>query len=124
MENIDTLINRSEVITDHLNKIVHDGAHVIALPDGFSLENLERFEAQRYHPRGAYKTRDYRDLLAYAKAREADFTGSALFIDPDEMIAASSSTTTAGAATATTPRATTQRRRRCTAHCAASATKT
>ena len=47
MENIDTLINRSEVITDHLNKIVHDGAHVIALPDGFSLASLEQYEAQR-----------------------------------------------------------------------------
>lgn len=85
MENIDTLINRSEVITDHLNKIVHDGAHVIALPDGFSLESLERFEAQRYHPRGHYIARDYRDLLAYAKAREADFSGGALFINPENM---------------------------------------
>lgn len=87
MENIDTLINRSEVITDHLNKIVHDGAHVIALPDGFSLENLECFEAQRYQPRGAYMTRDYRDLLAYAKAREADFNSSAMFINPANMVA-------------------------------------
>lgn len=87
MENIDTLINRSEAITEQLNQIVHDGAHVIALPDGFRIENLERFEAQRYHPRGHYSTSDYRDLLAYAKAREADFSGSALFIDPDEMIA-------------------------------------
>lgn len=88
MENIDTLINRSEVITDHLNKTIQDDSiHFIALPDGFSLESLERFEAQRYHPRGAYKTRDYRDLLAYAKAREADFSGSALFIDPKDMIA-------------------------------------
>ena len=87
MENIDTLINRSEVITDHLNKIVHDGAHVIALPDGFSLENLERFEAQRYQPRGAYMTRDCRDLLAYAAAREADFSGSAMFISPENMTA-------------------------------------
>lgn len=86
MENIDTLINRSEVITDHLNKTIQDDSiHFIALPDGFSLESLERFEAQRYHPRGHYITSDYRDLLAYAKAREADFSGSALFIDPDAM---------------------------------------
>ena len=87
MENIDTLINRSEVITDHLNKIVHDGAHVIALPDGFSLASLEQYEAQRYYPRGYYSTRDYRDLLAYAAAREADFTGAAMYIDPEDMVA-------------------------------------
>lgn len=87
MENIDTLINRSEVITDHLNKIVHDGAHVIALPDGFSLASLEQYEAQRYYPRGYYGTRDYRDLLAYAAAREADFTGAAMYIDPEDMVA-------------------------------------
>lgn len=87
MENIDTLINRSEVITDHLNKIVHDGAHVIALPDGFSLASLEQYEAQRYYPRGFYSTRDYRDLLAYAAAREADFTGAAMYIDPEDMVA-------------------------------------
>lgn len=87
MENIDTLINRSEVITDHLNKIVHDGAHVIALPDGFSLASLEQYEAQRYYPRGHYSTRDYRDLLAYAAAREADFTGAAMYIDPEDMVA-------------------------------------
>lgn len=87
MENIDTLINRSEAITEQLNKLIQGAAHVIAMPDGFSIENLERFDERRYHPRGAYKTRDYRDLLAYAKAREADFTGSALFIDPKDMIA-------------------------------------
>lgn len=87
MENIDTLINRSEVITDHLNKIVHDGAHTIALPDGFSLVSLECFEAQRYQPRGAYMTHDCRDLLTYAKAREADFNSSAMFINPDNMTA-------------------------------------
>nr|DAY45322.1 MAG TPA: protein of unknown function DUF2303 [Caudoviricetes sp.] len=87
MENIETLINRSEVITDHLNKIVHDGAHVIALPDGFSLASLEQYEAQRYYPRGYYSTRDYRDLLAYAAAREADFTGAAMYIDPEDMVA-------------------------------------
>ena len=87
MENIETLINRSEVITDHLNKIVHDGVHTIALPDGFSLVSLECFEAQRYYPRGHYITHDCRDLLEYAKAREADFSGSAMFISPENMTA-------------------------------------
>lgn len=88
MENIDTLINRSEVITDHLNKTIQDDSiHFIALPEGFSLESLERFEAQRYHPRGNYITHDCRDLLAYAKAREADFNSSAMFINPDNMTA-------------------------------------
>lgn len=88
MENIDTLINRSEIITDHLNKTIQDDSiHFIALPEGFSLESLEHFEAQRYHPRGHYITHDCRDLLAYAKAREADFNSSAMFINPDNMTA-------------------------------------
>lgn len=92
MENIDTLINRSEKIAALLNNIIQNedgkkGAQTIALPYGFSLASLEQFEAQRYQPRGHYSTSDYRDLLTYAKAREADFSGGALFIDPDEMIA-------------------------------------
>ena len=90
MENIDTLINRSEKIAALLNNIIQNedgkkGAQTIALPEGFNLESLERFEAQRYHPRGHYISRDYRDLLAYAKAREADFSGGALFINPENM---------------------------------------
>ena len=92
MENIDTLINRSEKIAALLNNIIQNedgkkGAQTIALPEGFNLESLERFEAQRYHPRGHYSTRDYRDLLVYAQAREADFSGAAMYIDPEDMVA-------------------------------------
>ena len=92
MENIDTLINRSEKIAALLNNIIQNedgkkGAQTIALPEGFNLESLERFEAQRYHPRGHYSTRDCRDLLAYAAAHEADFSGSAMFISPENMTA-------------------------------------
>ena len=92
MENIDTLINRSEKIAALLNNIIQNedgkkGAQTIALPEGFNLESLERFEAQRYYPRGRYITHDCRDLLEYAKAREADFSGSAMFISPENMTA-------------------------------------
>lgn len=86
MKDIDTLINRSEEITKHLNELVNiEGRAVIALPEGFELEELERFDARRRFPRGNYNTFDFGDFMDYAAEKEKDFRDAVMFINPRDM---------------------------------------
>lgn len=87
-QNIDTLINRSEEITKHLNELVNiEGRATVAIPTGFRLDNLERFESRRYFPRGEYVTYNVDDFIDYSIARESEFKDSLMMIDPTEMSA-------------------------------------
>lgn len=87
-KNIDTLINRSEKITQHVNELINiEGRALVALPDGFCLTELEEFEAQRRFPRGIYRTRDFDDFMEYTSAKEKEFNDSVMFINPHDMVA-------------------------------------
>lgn len=73
----------------HLNDIHGLACPTALLPDGTSVESLERFSLERFRFRGAMTTTSIDDFARYSKGYASDSEPARCFIDADNMTARS-----------------------------------
>ena len=76
-------VANSAAITEQLNDKLASGRDIVAVPDGYRIEDLERLHGKRRQPRGVYHTRHFADFITYAAAHSSE--GAVMFIDPESM---------------------------------------
>ena len=73
----------------HLKDIHGLACPTALLPDGTSVESLERFSLERFRFRGAMTTTSIDDFARYSKGYASDSEPARCFIDADNMTARS-----------------------------------